>query len=463
MEEIPAPQKPFDWRPQPEAATWIASRVEEAAAKSSFADDLARRLRRRTGTRFLDWIDAVGVPNDRVTSTELSTLGFTLDPDSAGHPRALWNHPGAIFPRVIVTNGSGFEIYIRAESVADFLAVQREPRETSIEGLPGAPLRRALVRREPATQTEFWAIERHGYPGFTPPPHDAEQSAARAAVLEAFTLRRRNFSSQTAGFDYLDQLVDAAIARIGVDQTASLFFTSERVYWERRNRAAQVQKSRQDAVGLGWANHDHHTYRSSRSAFRPLIALFQKLGLEVRERFYAGDEAGWGAQVMEQSNAGIVVFADVDLSPEELWNDFANEDLAPRDALGTVGLWCALHDDSIFGAGMHHLECQFDHDGLVRQLEAEHGIATMAPFTDFPYLKQAFTEGERWPVAEERIAALAKRGVISKDQADAFRSDGAIGSHLENLERNDGFKGFNQSGVSKIIAKTDPREQIKSD
>jgi hypothetical protein len=36
---------------------------------------------------------------------------------------------------------------------------------------------------------------------------------------------------------------------------------------------------------------------------------------------------------------------------------------------------------------------------------------------------------------------------------------GALGSHLENLERNDGFKGFNQKGVSDIIARTDPRRQ----
>ena len=34
---------------------------------------------------------------------------------------------------------------------------------------------------------------------------------------------------------------------------------------------------------------------------------------------------------------------------------------------------------------------------------------------------------------------------------------GAIGSHLENLERREGFKGFNQQAVSAIIAATDPR------
>ena len=35
--------------------------------------------------------------------------------------------------------------------------------------------------------------------------------------------------------------------------------------------------------------------------------------------------------------------------------------------------------------------------------------------------------------------------------------EGTIGSHLENLERREGFKGFNQQAVSAIISATDPR------
>jgi hypothetical protein len=36
-----------------------------------------------------------------------------------------------------------------------------------------------------------------------------------------------------------------------------------------------------------------------------------------------------------------------------------------------------------------------------------------------------------------------------------FLAEGAIGSHLEILERRGGFKGFNQKSVSAIIAATD--------
>jgi len=126
-------------------------------------------------------------------------------------------------------------------------------------------------------------------------------------------------------------------------------------------------------------------------------------------------------------------------------------------ALRTVGLWCALHGDSFLQAGMHHLEARFDFARLRDQLAVE-GVTTMKPFSDFAFLKQAFTEGERWPVQPERVALLLQSGLITPEQADGFTKSGALGSHLENLQRKGGFKGFNQQAVSAIIAATDPRK-----
>jgi len=60
---------------------------------------------------------------------------------------------------------------------------------------------------------------------------------------------------------------------------------------------------------------------------------------------------------------------------------------------------------------------------------------------------------------ENRIATALKSGQITAEQADRFRTEGAIGSHLEILERNGGFKGFNQSSVNEIIRDTDPRNR----
>lgn len=61
-----------------------------------------------------------------------------------------------------------------------------------------------------------------------------------------------------------------------------------------------------------------------------------------------------------------------------------------------------------------------------------------------------------WAVAEDRLAGLVADGSITAAQAETFRRHGAMGSHLENLQREDGFKGFNQKGVSDIIARTNP-------
>src|SRR5262249_4048585 len=114
---------------------------------------------------------------------------------------------------------------------------------------------------------------------------------------------------------------------------------------------------------------------------------------------------GWGAQVLEQPTTGIVVFADVDLMPDETQIDFSSTKLAPAPQLSTVGLWVGLHGESFLEAGMHHLEARFDFERLRDQLQIA-GINTMKPFSDFAFLRQAFTEGERWPVRRGRAEKL---------------------------------------------------------
>ena len=108
-------------------------------------------------------------------------------------------------------------------------------------------------------------------------------------------------------------------------------------------------------------------FRCSRKLFKRTIEVLETLGFYCRERFYAGGEAGWGAQVLEQPVAGFVIFADVDMAPEEVTHDFDHRTIESPTELGTVGLWTALHGDSILKAGMHHLECQFDHERLTAE------------------------------------------------------------------------------------------------
>ncbi|MFM7131064.1 MAG: hypothetical protein ACKO0V_17085, partial [bacterium] len=126
----------------------------------------------------------------------------------------------------------------------------------------------------------------------------------------------------------------------------------------------------------------------------------------------------------------------------------------------TVGLWVALHGESFLEAGMHHLEAQFNFDAASTGLRDEAGIETMKPFSDFPFLKQAFTRGEVWPVKEWRLDHALEQGWITADEAEKFRKEGAIGSHLEILQRKEGYKGFNQQAVSAILGEVDPRKVV---
>ncbi|MBL8764570.1 MAG: hypothetical protein JNM07_09915 [Phycisphaerae bacterium] len=453
----------FHWKPQPEAYRLVLDLVGAFLKTSPHAATVRDRMKHETGTRFIDWVDHIQVPRTAALKAKLAATGFVRKA-VPGAPECYVNESG-IFPAILLSGGQTTRVGIKAESVVDFLSawhIADDPTvsEDDIDGAPLAQFRRALAFRDGAS--ELWVIERHGYRGFKtddPPP---ARTVATLRHLESFRRRARDWDDDEAGFDHTQHLVEAAAQDLGRDLACDLFFASEREYWQRRNRAAQVQRARQDRLGLGWANHDHHTYRSSRHCFPALIRVFETLGFKCRERFYAGNEAGWGAQVLEQPVCGITIFADVDLSPEEIRGDFAHDGLAPKKELGTVGLWCGLHGEAMLQAGMHHLECVFDYEALRDQLVAAH-IETMDPFTSFPFLKQAFTVGERWRVADKRIDRLLEQGCVTPAQASQFRAQGAIGSHLENLERNDGYKGFNQHGVSQIIAKTDPRKQHKEE
>ncbi len=141
-----------------------------------------------------------------------------------------------------------------------------------------------------------------------------------------------------------------------------------------------------------------------------------------------------------------MIFADLDLAPEEADRDFAHDALPDLPRPNTVGLWVGLHGESILEAGMHHLEGQFDFDRLRDSLKAEADVETMKPFSDFPFLRQAFTAGQRWAVSKHRADRLLSLGWIDTDQHAKFLAEGAIGSHLENLQRHRGLQGVQQAG-----------------
>jgi len=447
----------YTWEVQPEAARWVSRTVDALAARNPAIETLRQALLEQTGTRLTDWVDHLAIESaaNPALEQELNEIGYASDEAASGD---VWRHPLGMFPPVVVDSGH-VGIAIRCDSLEDcrnaLPAALKLPAidPSSIVGPIGGPYRQVVLNEQ--NGVTLWVTERHGHQGFSAPQVDAAQIGAATRHLDAFRSRDRD-SPAVDGFELARKRFDAAEKDLGRGWACDLFFQAEREYWQGRNFAARVQYERQNILGLGWANHDHHTYRSSRPAFRHLIATLERLGFHCRERFYAGREAGWGAQVLEQPECRVVIFADVDMSPEELMGDFSHDELPARDELGTVGLWCELHGEAFLEAGMHHLEAQFDFDASRAQL-AKAGIETMAPFTDFTFLRQAFTRGETWKVDPRRIDRLVREQRITGEQAERFRREGAVGSHLEILERNDGYKGFNQTGVSEIITRTDPR------
>jgi hypothetical protein len=443
----------FEWPLCYEAENFIVSRIDAFTQQNSVARGLATRMRDETGTLILDWTDYLLLPAS--DEAELRATGYTDDAlaDAPDAQRQLW-HPEAMLPRVLIapTNAKyPLALGIRPEHVADFAGVHG--LTNSIEGAPLARFRRLLISEENGTR--FEAIERRGYRGYKSTEPDLK---SYLAARELWRTRRRQWDDNQEGMKLALERIRQMVDLVGQDLACHLVFDEERRYWQKRNRAATEQKRRQDSLGLGWANHDHHTFRSSREGFVDLIKAWELLGFHRRERYYAGKEAGWGAQIVEQPIEGIIIFNDVDLNPDEIEVDFSRKALPPQAKLGTIGLWCGLHGESLLEAGMHHLECRFDF-ALLREQLASEGVKTMKPFSDFPFLKQAFTEGERWPVRRMRAERLREGGSITEAQFEEFTRNGAIGSHLENLQRKGGFKGFNQHAVSLIIAETDPRKQ----
>lgn len=442
----------FFWQRHAGAEQWLLDVLDDFARRHAGLERLRRRLAEEASCRLFDWLDYLQVPDTPELRQRLERLGFVAQTETE---HAAFHHPGALLPAVVLNGHLGAGqggVALRVDSVADFLQVHNHA--VPIEGSPLSPLRRALLGTEQGVA--LLVVERRGCLGYDPVSSPQPFLQHYFSALDLWQTRPRLHADEAYLWEETMRLAELLVARLGAALAAHVVCLGERRYWQARNAAGRLQKSRQDALGLGWGNHDHHTFRSSRRNFARLVKLFSRLGFEARERFHAGEQAGWGAQVMENRTAGLSLFLDVDLAPEELDTDFAREKLPERQALGTVGLWCALHGDSIFDAGMHHLAARCDFQRLIDDL-ARHGVAYMAPFSDFTYLKQAFSVAERWPVQAGRLEKLLDDRLLTEEQADKILAEGAVGSHLEDIQRDEGYKGFNKKNVSAIIRKTDPR------
>ena len=509
----------FDWQRHPEAENWLMAPLDKFVVRVRPLRRLSKDMLVHAGTCLVDWIDHIVLADGDRPRSQLADLGFATEEVPAGAGDTIFHHPGTIFPRVVLRSGTptsqgdAVGVALQVERIDHFLSAQHLVVPT--EGSPLSPYRRAGVWKQ--HKGEVLIVERRGHSGFLPVDMPPDYPDRYLRAYDQWAGRPRLFPDERAGMEHTLALARSLVSSMGTDSAAWIAFSAERAQWEQRNRAGQVQRAQQDSLpaqrsmaipgaerrgtaplavtnasprprrfatglhseagrsvpsaawreragspgGLGWANHDHHTFRSSRDAFPLLIQILEAFGFRSRERFYAGEEAGWGAQVMEQPVCRLAVFADVDLSPEEVESDFVHRPLASREGMGTVGLWCALHGEAMLGAGLHHLACRSDLNAVTAGL-AERDMKMMRPFSDFPYLRQAFTQGERWSVTPDRLNRLAASGQITESQHIQLAENGAIGSHLESIQRGEGFKGFNQQTISDIIRRTDPRGEMRA-
>ena len=153
-----------------------------------------------------------------------------------------------------------------------------------------------------------------------------------------------------------------------------------------------------------------------------------------------------------------MIFADLDLAPEEATHDFAHDALPDLPRPNTVGLWVGLHGESILEAGMHHLEAQFDFDGLRDDLKAEAGHRDDEAVLRLPvpppgvHRRRALAGRKpRRPTACSHSAGSTPTSTPSSSP----RGPSAATSRTSSAR--EGYKGFNQQAVSAIIAATDPR------
>ncbi len=453
------PGETFQWLRHPEAEEFVKALTTGLPTFARLADGLLSH----TSTRLVDWLDHVVLADGDRPRRELANLGFEPHavPVQAGDK--VLHHPGAVFPRLILRAGTPAEpgtmlvAAIQVEDIAAFLSAQR--LSNPIEGSPLGPFRRALAWQ--TDSVNVWVVERRGHAGLIPVRMPADYAERYLTAYERWASRPRDWHEPREGMAATLRLAQGLAGELGADMAAWAAFAAERAYWQRRNWAGQVQRARQERLGLGWANHDHHTFRSSRECFPQLVQILTALGFQPRERFYAGSEAGWGAQVLYQPACGLTVFADVDLAPDEAQADLTHRLLEPRPELGTVGLWCALHGESMLSAGLHHLAARCAFAKATADL-AQRGVEMMRPFSEFPFLQQAFTRGERWAVPGDRLVALRAAGQIDLAQHQRLADEGAVGSHLENIQRGEGFRGFNQQTVSDIIRRTDPRSEHRA-
>lgn len=392
------------------------------------------------GIRFFDLLDYIRIAVSPSAKAVIQKQGFSVQKETYQGGK-IYRHPRALFPVLVVEEvrsekaSSILELGVRVDSLEHLKGVRgfSEP----IQGREESSLRKMSLTDPKGYTLTF--VERKGTARFEKNTPEEDLGKVRK-VKSLFGSYRdshvRLLEDPEEGFRKTVVLIREAIALVGKERTAYEWVQAEVLFWEKRNGAGTLQGKLQRGVGIGWANKDHITYRNSKAFFPKTIEILSCLGFEKREKLWAEE---FTAQVMEHPSLALAAFVDVDPPGKKEW--------------GTVGLWVKIHGESMLSAGLHHMAARYDFI-KVQEVLKKRGVSFRPPFSYFDDLKQVFTEGERRVISENHARHLVHEGILTEAERREYMTKGAVYSHLENIQRGNGFKGFNRQSVDKTLRDT---------
>src|SRR4051812_17257806 len=190
----------FQWSPQPEAARFVWSLVNTFLDQCPAAKTLATRMHDETGTRFFDWVAHIVIPRRDPRAADLASAGYIAQESLKS--ATIFTQEAGIFPTILVSDGP-FEIAIKAEYIADYLAAN--DLALPIAGDPLAEVRYAKICTCEAGVLSV--IERHGNRSFNFPVATKSNATKRLPHLKKFRTRQRIFDNDEQGFDHANSLI----------------------------------------------------------------------------------------------------------------------------------------------------------------------------------------------------------------------------------------------------------------
>src|SRR5690349_21212753 len=118
------PLEAFQWKPQPQAFALVQSLVSGFLAQSAFAANLADRMTKETGTRFIDWVDHIVIGATPQVQDRLAAAGFVQKQSDVEN---VYVNEDGIFPTLILTDEPKVQMAIKVESVVDFAVANGLP------------------------------------------------------------------------------------------------------------------------------------------------------------------------------------------------------------------------------------------------------------------------------------------------------------------------------------------------